>query len=118
MGTLDDLEARVAALEADRVDYRAVLSAVNALGANQREMAESQRGMRSDVTGLKADSAGLKIDVGALKSDVAELRTDVAELRTDVAGLTVSITENSTRLRSLEDGMAEVRDLLVRALDT
>lgn len=36
MAALDDLEARVAALEASRADYGAVLSAVNALGANQR----------------------------------------------------------------------------------
>jgi hypothetical protein len=31
MTTLADLEARVAALEADRADYRAVLAAVGAL---------------------------------------------------------------------------------------
>ncbi len=37
MATMEDLEARVAALEASQADYRAVLSAVNALGANQRE---------------------------------------------------------------------------------
>ena len=37
MAALEDLEARVSALEAAQADYRAVLSAVNALGANQRE---------------------------------------------------------------------------------
>ena len=37
MATLEDLEARVAALEASHADYRAVLAAVNALGANQRD---------------------------------------------------------------------------------
>ncbi len=37
MPTLDDHEARIAALEASQADYRAVLAAVNALGANQRE---------------------------------------------------------------------------------
>jgi len=37
VAALDDLEARVAALEASQADYRAVLAAVNALGANQRE---------------------------------------------------------------------------------
>ena len=31
MATLEDLEARVAALEASQADYRAVLAAVNAL---------------------------------------------------------------------------------------
>jgi hypothetical protein len=34
--TLADLEARIAALEAERADYRAVLAAINALGENQR----------------------------------------------------------------------------------
>ena len=37
MPALEDLEARVSALEAAQADYRAVLSAINALGANQRE---------------------------------------------------------------------------------
>ena len=39
MATLEDLEARIAALEAAHADYRAVLAAVNALGANQRDHA-------------------------------------------------------------------------------
>jgi len=49
MATLEDLEARVAALEASQADYRAVLSAVNALGANQREhsLGETRAGFRS-----------------------------------------------------------------------
>lgn len=37
MAALEDLEARVSALEASQADYRAVLSAISALGANQRE---------------------------------------------------------------------------------
>ena len=37
MAALEDLEARVSALEASQADYRAVLSAINALGANQGE---------------------------------------------------------------------------------
>ena len=43
MATLEDLEARVAALKASQADYGAVLAAVNVLGANQREMAMTQR---------------------------------------------------------------------------
>lgn len=56
MATLEDLEARVAALEASQADYRAVLSAVNALGANQRE--HSGR-LNSVGTRLAAVEAGL-----------------------------------------------------------
>jgi BMFP domain-containing protein YqiC len=37
VAALEDLEARIAALEAAQADYRAGLSAVNALGANQRD---------------------------------------------------------------------------------
>ena len=50
MATLEDLEARVAALEASHADYRAVLAAVNALGANQREHARLLGQFRTEVT--------------------------------------------------------------------
>src|SRR6478752_10846970 len=49
VATLEDLEARVAALEASQADYGAVLAAVNALGANQREHA---LGLATVKTGL------------------------------------------------------------------
>lgn len=82
MATLEDLEARVAALEASHADYRAVLAAVNALGANQRELAEGQRQLRADVDGIKS-----------------------------------TLADTNARVRSLEDGQAEIKDLLIRALD-
>lgn len=63
MATLEDLEARVAALEASQADYGAVLAAVSALGANQRE--HSLR--------LTAVEGGL----GAVKSEVADLRKEM-----------------------------------------
>jgi hypothetical protein len=50
---LDDLEARVAALEASQADYRAVLTAVNALGANQREHATRLGGVETRLTILE-----------------------------------------------------------------
>jgi hypothetical protein len=56
MATLEDLEARVAALEASHADYRAVLSAVSALGANQRE---HSGGLNSVETRLKSVETGL-----------------------------------------------------------
>lgn len=89
MAALEDLEARVAALEASQADYRAVLTAVNASGANQREMALTLR----DV-----------------KSDVAELKTDVSELKRGLG-------DTNARVRSLEDGVSEIKDLLIQALD-
>jgi hypothetical protein len=47
---MEDLEARVAALEASHADYRAVLAAVNALGANQREHSIRLDQLKAEVT--------------------------------------------------------------------
>jgi hypothetical protein len=82
VAALEDLEARVAALEASRADYGAVLAAVNALGTNQREMA---------------------LDMRVVKADVAELKSGLGD--------------TNARVRSLEDGVADIKDLLVEALD-
>ena len=49
MATLEDLEARVAALEAAHADYRAVLAAVNALGANQEQGVDFAHDIRRRV---------------------------------------------------------------------
>ena len=75
MATLEDLEARVAALEAAQADYRAVLTAVNALGANQRDHS----------------------------------------LR--LAAVETKVEDTNARVRSLEEGQAEIKELLIRALD-
>ena len=65
----------MAALEASQADYRAVLAAVNALGANQREMAMTLTQHSRDLADLKSGQ------------------------------------------RSLEENVAEIKDLLVQALD-
>lgn len=80
--SLAELGARVAALEAERADYRAVLAAVNALGGNQREHTEQ---LRQLVEGQRQLAAGQ--------------------------------ADTSARVRSMDESLAEVRDLLVRALD-
>ena len=85
---MDDLEARVAALEASQADYRAVLAAVNTLGANQRELATNQRTM-------------------------AETLRDHGNR---LSALEVSTTDTNARVRTLEDTTVEIKDLLIRAL--
>jgi hypothetical protein len=87
--TLEEWEARVAALEADRADYRAVLAAVNALGANQREHAEQLRNVNARLSAVEG-------------------RTQTIEGRTQTI---------DDRTRSMEENLAEVKDLLIRALD-
>jgi predicted nucleic acid-binding Zn-ribbon protein len=87
--TLEELEARVAALEAERVDYRAVLSAVNALGANQREFSE--------------------------RAGAVETRLTAVETR--LTAVATKLDDTNTRVRSIEDNMAELKDLVIRALE-
>lgn len=89
MAALEDLEARVAALEATQADYRAVLAAVNALGASQREIADNLRDHSRRLGTVES-----KVDVLVGKMD-----------------------DTNARVRSLEDGQAEIKDLLIRALD-
>ena len=86
---MEDLEARVAALEASQADYRAVLTAVNVLGANQRE--HSQR--------------------------LAAVEAKVGDMDGRVADLSVQMADTNARVWSLEEGQAEIKDLLIRALD-
>jgi hypothetical protein len=82
VATLEDLEARVAALEASQADYRAVLAAVNALGANQREHA-------------------LRLD--RVETRLSAVDTQLADFR----------QETQSRFRSVDDQLAEIKDLIV-----
>jgi ribosomal protein L29 len=89
MATPEDLEARVAALEASQADYRAVLAAVNALGANQREHA---------------------IGLGAMKTELATVKTELATVKTGLADFR---TETRATFRSVDEQLAEIKDLIV-----
>lgn len=89
MAALEDLEARVSALEASQADYRAVLAAVNALGANQREHAE--------------------------RMTRVETRLDGVEVR--LTSLETKVDDTNARVRSLEGTTGEIKDLLVKALE-
>ena len=93
MAMLEDLEARVAALEAAQADYRAVLAAVNALGANQREHS---------------------LGVATLGTQVTALNTRITALETRVDD-GFHLTE--ARLRSLDEHLAEIKDLIVGRRD-
>jgi hypothetical protein len=75
VATLEDLEARIAALEAAHADYRAVLAAVNALGANQRDHA---------------------LRLTTLETELAYFRT-----------------ETRAGFRSVDEQLAEIKDLIV-----
>jgi uncharacterized coiled-coil protein SlyX len=82
VATLEDLEARIAALEASQADYRAVLAAVSALGANQRDH-------------------GLRLT--AVETRLGTVETELADFRTETRG----------RFRSVDEQLAEIKDLIL-----
>lgn len=84
MATLEDLDARVAAPEASQADYRAVLAAVNALGANQRDHASAISGLRTDVSEVKTDIAEVKVELRGFRRSTEE---NIAELKDLIVGL-------------------------------
>jgi BMFP domain-containing protein YqiC len=87
---LAELEARVAALEAERADYKAVLATINALNQQTRH----------------------RLDTLDEKIDGVERR-----LTTKIDDTNARVRLIDDRVRSIEDTVAEVKDLLVRALD-
>lgn len=86
---LEDLEARVAALEASHADYRAVLAAVNALGANQREHALRLGGVETRLDGVEGRLTGVE--------------TQLTDFR----------QETNARFRSVDEQLAEIKDLIL-----
>jgi hypothetical protein len=89
VATLEDLEARVAALEASHADYRAVLAAVNALGANQREHSLRLNGVDTRLTAVETRLTGVE--------------TQLSDFR----------QETHARFRSVDEQLAEIKDLII-----
>jgi uncharacterized coiled-coil protein SlyX len=87
--TLDDHEARIAALEASQADYRAVLAAANALGANQREHS-------------------LRLGTVETRLEGVETRLTTLETRVDDG-----FQETRARFRSVDEQLAEIKDLII-----
>jgi hypothetical protein len=74
MTTLADLEARVAALEASHADYRAVLAAVNALGANQRDHAERLTGVETRLSAVETKVDDTNVGIRSLEETSGEIK--------------------------------------------
>ena len=80
MATLEDLEARVAALEASQADYRAVLAAVNALAANQREHAFRLTDVKTRLDGLEGAFTDFRQETRANFRTVDEQLAEIKDL--------------------------------------
>ena len=76
MATLEELEARIAALEASQADYRAVLAAVNALAANQREHALGLAAVKTELADFRHDSRGTFRSVDEQLAEIKDLIID------------------------------------------
>ena len=89
VATLEDLEARVAALEASQADYRAVLAAVNALGANQRDHSLQLTSVNTRLTSVDTRLTGVE--------------TQLADFRQESHG----------RFRSVDEQLTGIKDMIV-----
>ncbi|KUI11934.1 hypothetical protein AU193_02150 [Mycobacterium sp. GA-1285] len=103
MATLDDLEARVAALEASRADYRAVLAAVNALGANQREHSLRLVTVETKLDTVESGLGRVESRLGRVESRLDGVESQLADFR----------QETNARFRSVDESLAEIKDLIV-----
>lgn len=77
---LEDHEARISALEASQGDYRAVLAAVNALGANQREHTGRVAGVGSRLTTVETELADFRQETRARFRSVDEQLAEIKDL--------------------------------------
>lgn len=78
MPTLDDHEARIAALEASQAHYRAVIAAVNAVGANQREHSLRISALETELASLRQETRG---QFRSVEEHFAEMRDLIIDLR-------------------------------------
>ncbi|MGE2726789.1 hypothetical protein [Mycolicibacterium pulveris] len=78
MARLDDLEARVTALEATQADYRAVLAAVSALGANQRDQAIEFAAFKAEFSDFRTET---RASFRSVDENFAELRDLIIDRR-------------------------------------
>jgi chromosome segregation ATPase len=115
VSSLPDLEARVAALEADRADYRAVLVSVGALsgrvdGLNERVDGLTERfdGLNNRVDGLTERFDGLNERVDGLTErfdglteqvQTVEIKTDANREAINALGEKLAGFQNETRAR-------------------
>jgi uncharacterized coiled-coil protein SlyX len=80
VATLADLEARVAALEASQADYRAVLAAVNAVGANQRDHALRLTAVETRLGTVETELADFRTETRAGFRSVDEQLAEIKDL--------------------------------------
>jgi chromosome segregation ATPase len=134
MGSMEELEGRVTALEVQMRNVRQDAAAARVLAggadrdvstltakvdANTRLMEalrETQvedhaaiADLKRDISGLKGDVSGLKGDVSGLKGDVSGLKIDVSDLKSDVSGLKGDVFDLKGDVSELRGDVAELK---------
>jgi chromosome segregation ATPase len=107
VATLDDLEARIAAVEASQADYRAVLAAVNALGTNEREHSLRLREHSLRLVTVESKLDAVESRLGTVESRLGTVESELADFRLETRG----------RFRSVDDQLAEIKELIVGRSD-
>lgn len=114
MTSLADLEARVAALEADRADYRAVLSAVGALGLRVDGFGTRFDGIDERLGDVTVTTNANREAINALGEKLAvhqaDTRAEFSALRKDLDN---HRHETRANFRAVDEQLAEIRDLIV-----
>lgn len=115
--TLEGLAARVAALEADRADYRAVLTAVGALSSSVAGQHEAIGTLAGRVETLTVRSDAYQQSINALGLNLAEHQSETRTKFDEVSAKIDSHRNDATaRFNSVDEHLAEVKSLLVEAL--
>jgi chromosome segregation ATPase len=124
---MSDLETRLAVLEADRADYRAVIASVNALGERVDALTSRVDGLTGRVDGLgqrveRLDAAvdklqarveGLDGGFDRVDARMADIAAATSGQRDDTSGLGEKL---DARLRAVDEGQAELKELMLQAV--
>ena len=114
MTSLADLEARVAALEADRADYRAVLTAVGALGQRVDGLGDRLGDVDARLGDVAVTTDANREAINALGQKLAAHQTHTCtEFSTLRKGLDDHRQETRANFRAVDDQLAEIKDLIV-----
>ncbi|MGV0745042.1 hypothetical protein [Mycolicibacterium sp. XJ870] len=117
MTSSPDLEARIAALEADRADHRAVLTAVGALGGRFDKVDERFNRVDERLESIEVKYDATREAINALSDKLASIQRRTREEFSRVhAAIADHRQETRTGFRSMEDQMAEIKDLIIDRL--
>jgi ABC-type transporter Mla subunit MlaD len=121
VSSLPDLEARVAALEADRADYRAVLVSVGALSGRVDGLNERVDGLTERFDGLTEQVQTVEVKTDANCEAINALGEKLASFQNETRARFGALEhksdsryhETNRRFNSVDEQLAEIKDLLI-----